>query len=91
MLGPTDGDWLGSPDGSELGPSDGRFVGAVVIGDAEGLPGVTVRFADGSALGLAVTGAFVGAAEVGSKDGHLEASIAGLVDVEEGRILLSLG
>ena len=66
LLGPTDGDALGSPDGSELGPNDGRIVGAVVIGDADGLSGVTVGFADGSALGLPVTGAFVGATELGS-------------------------
>ena len=83
MLGPTDGDELGSSDGSELGPDDGRIVGVVVTGDAEGLPGVTVGFADGSALGLEVTGAFVGAAELGSKDGESEACIVGLVDGTE--------
>ena len=44
-----------------------------MIGDADGLPGVTVGFADGSALGLPVTGAFVGATELGSKDGESEA------------------
>ena len=91
MEDPIDANELGSPDGSELGPKDGRVVGAIVIGDEEGLPGVTVGFADGFLVGLAVTGSLVGAAEVGSEDGHLEASIAGLVDVEEGRILLSLG
>ena len=83
MLSPTDGDALGSPDGSELGPNDGRIVGAVVIGDADGLPGVTVGFADGCALGLAVTGALVGATELGSKDGESEACTVGSVDGTE--------
>jgi hypothetical protein len=83
LLGATDGDALGSPDGSKLGPDDGRFVGAVVTGDAEGFPGVTVGFAEGSALGLEVTGASVGASELGSKDGDSEACIVGSVDGAE--------
>lgn len=84
LLGPTDGNALGSPDGSKLGSSDGRFVGAVVIGDVEGFPEVSVGFADGSALGLlvAVTGVLVGAAELGSKDGDSEACIEVGVSVD---------
>ena len=79
MEDPIDGDKLGSPDGSELGPKDGRVVGAIVTGDAEGLPGVTVGFADGLSVGPAVTGAFVGAAEVGSDDGESEGRSVGIV------------
>lgn len=96
LLGPTDGNALGSPDGSKRGSSDGRFVGAVVIGDVEGFPEVAVGFADGSALGLlvAVTGASVGTAELGSKDGDSEACIeVGVsVDSKDGSLeVISLG
>ena len=92
LLSATEGDALGSLDGSALGPSDGISVGGVVTGDADGLPGVTVGFADGSALGLAVTGTFVGAVELGPRDGDSEACIVGSVDgFEVGMSVVSVG
>ena len=85
LLGPTDRDALGSPDSSKLGSSDDRFVGAVVIGDAEGFPEVAVGFADRSALGLlrsSSDGRLGRAAELGTKDGDSEACIEVGVSVD---------